>query len=117
MKKPEKKNKHYSPYSSSGVDLYNSAEQEGYNQAIDDYEKYHKWSVNIKDAVIKTSMKMYDNLPSIVEIFKILKEYKFKYYDEEGHNIEEITPLEDMLENSHIKGLAKIIYKRIRGAK
>ena len=28
----EKKDKHYSPYSSSGVDLSNSAEQDGYNQ-------------------------------------------------------------------------------------
>ena len=45
------------------------------------------------------------------EIAKVLLNYVFNYYDEEGHNIEETVRLEDFTTKSHINDLAHAIYE------
>jgi hypothetical protein len=52
---------------------------------------------------------------SVSDLEKVLLEYEFKYYDEEGHNLEEVAKLEDFTTKSYIKDLAIALIKYMEG--
>ncbi|RKY68397.1 MAG: hypothetical protein DRP97_06365 [Candidatus Latescibacterota bacterium] len=64
MKKPEKYNL---KYNLEGESIYDVASKRGYNQACDDWEKYHEWY--IKEHYVRK-----DSLPDEEEILKIIND-------------------------------------------
>ena len=91
MKKPEKKG--FKDSKSERTTL----RRHGYNQACEDWEKYHKQQMIASERIGLKNVEIVANLPSEEEILEIVK----------GLN-RSIYPPEDYV-------IAKAIYKRIRG--
>ena len=77
----EKKDKYYSPYSSSGVDLSNSAEQDGYNQM-------HSKAVDVVVGLLKENEGLIriaeENNAMMMEAAEELQTIKQKYQELKG---------------------------------
>ena len=91
----EKKDKHYSPYSSSGVDLSNSAEQDGYNQmhskAVDvvvGLLKENEGLIRIAEENNAMMMEAAEELQTIKQKYQELKGKLFQTILESGLNTE-----------------------------
>ena len=127
MKKPEKKSLGGTYKRSDytiGVDLASDVyyRNQGYNQAIDDYEKYlEEGTFNIEEWVKKNNYVNRNSLPSEKEIHNMLMGVVVNYKQPigaKGQPTPKKMPLylwHWKVSSTEVKALAKAISKRLRG--